>query len=469
LLVAGGTGTDNATDIVARPDGGFLVAGYFGQQATFGEGADEVELTCRDFHTDPLLPDIYLASYDPLGKLEWVRSAGGQGSDIAEAVALGSDGEAYLVGRFTGQADFDSSGGATVPLTAHGEEDGFVARYERDGALAWAFAYGGAAKDSLRDVCVLGNGDVAVIGYAAEGVILDSPAALPIEIESAGALDVLVARLSRDGEILQAFLEGGDLDDYGMSIAAIGLDGFVAGGMFTMAAVMDGNQETTWMLTDDGAIGMFVGRYDGAGRVTWAVYGGGIGVEARACASDFAVGEDETIYVAGFYRDNVVLFRGSSSEQPLARLGPPFMADGFLARLDGGGTPRWIRALGSWSIDLATSVVLTRAKQPIVAGFFTQRVEFGGPESALDSSDKNFDAFIGGFSPEGEATWGRVFTGVGQDAVTSIGVTSDGSGLIAGGFENDIRFSTQGEPDLWVQSRGGLDAYVLRILFEDDQ
>jgi len=463
LVQMGGEGYDSGYDIAVRPDGGFVVVGHFNRQATFGRGADAVVLTAAGFPDNLLIPDLFCASYDPDGNLEWVRSGSSSGVDLSQAVALGSGGEIYLVGSISDQAAFDSADGQTQTVETHGPEDGFIARYNSSGVLEWVFSYGGDAKSTLRDVTVLGNGNVATVGYIAGTAQLNDPLGSQSSMGSHGGLDILVVILQPDGTILQVYQEGGELNDYGMSVASSGSDGLIVGGGFVGNISIAGGQAEPWQLEDRGALGMFVCKYSGSAEVEWAVSGGGVGGEAHASANGLAVTPDEGIYLAGFYRDDSVFFPVTEKEITMPKRGLPSIYDGFLAKLDSNGTPQWALSLGGWSTDMATTVGIDSHHEPIVAGFYTQDIEFGDTGKTLSSRDKDFDAFVAGFDSSGQVKWARNFVGDGQDAVTALAVADDDSLMMTGDLAGTLKFSAKGEDILNCESRGEKDGYAVRL------
>ena len=87
---AGGSGQDYGTGIVVDKEGSTYICGYFRGQARFEDyalaGKGEA--------------DIFIAKYDRIGKLVWVRQAGGSADDFARAVAIDTEGNCYLTGSF---------------------------------------------------------------------------------------------------------------------------------------------------------------------------------------------------------------------------------------------------------------------------------------------------------------------------------------------------------------------------------
>ncbi len=95
---AGGTAFDGCHGLVVDPQGRSYLTGNFGSiPADFG-GTDAVPVGMND---------IFLACYGPNGSLEWLKTAGGELADTAEAIALNGSGELCFaggIGRFQNTA-----------------------------------------------------------------------------------------------------------------------------------------------------------------------------------------------------------------------------------------------------------------------------------------------------------------------------------------------------------------------------
>jgi len=71
--------------------------------------------------------DVFVVTFDSVGKLRWTKQAGGNFFDSGFGVSLDSAGNCYLVGRVSGTALFDS-----LSLTPRSKYDPFLARINGD-------------------------------------------------------------------------------------------------------------------------------------------------------------------------------------------------------------------------------------------------------------------------------------------------------------------------------------------------
>ena len=81
--------------------------------------------------------DIFVAKYDSSGDLVWANSAGGTSADVGYGIAVDADGNSYVTGSITGVATF-----GTVQIFGLGAEAVFVAKYDSSGNLVWVNSLG---------------------------------------------------------------------------------------------------------------------------------------------------------------------------------------------------------------------------------------------------------------------------------------------------------------------------------------
>jgi len=128
----GGYHEDGPFSIIQTTDGGYVVAGY---TESFGAG-DE---------------DIYVVKLDSSGNVEWTKTIGGSGDDVAGSIIQSSDG-GYIVAGFT------ENFGA-------GDGDIFVVKLDSSGNIVWAKTIGGSKGDGALKIVKSSDGGYVLAGW----------------------------------------------------------------------------------------------------------------------------------------------------------------------------------------------------------------------------------------------------------------------------------------------------------------
>lgn len=163
--------------------------------------------------------DGFWARLDGAGHLVALARMGGDGFDAVTGVAALTDGRLAIVGTFTGPAelagtDLDSARGDRIG------GDGFVATFDRAGALAWARTWGGAYEDTGAGVAALAGGELVVAGTITGEVDVAGR-----RLTSRGTSDGMVAVLAGDGAVRGVTLVGGPDVDSVTAVASGGAGG----------------------------------------------------------------------------------------------------------------------------------------------------------------------------------------------------------------------------------------------------
>ncbi|MEO0571490.1 MAG: hypothetical protein AAF039_07265 [Bacteroidota bacterium] len=159
----GGTGIDQAQDILATADGGYVIVGN-----TF---SSDTQVTKNQGQSD-----VWLIKIDDNGQLLWQKSFGGSGFDAAHSVRPTSDGGLLVCGN---SKSFD--GDVTENF---GENDIWIFKTDASGNMQWEKSFGGLGLDFGYDAIETNNGAVVLIGETASQ---DFP-----EVEPKGGIDMVI-------------------------------------------------------------------------------------------------------------------------------------------------------------------------------------------------------------------------------------------------------------------------------------
>jgi len=167
----GGLFTENCNAIIETADTGFMLVGY-----TNSYGAGQF--------------DMFVVKTDSLGDTLWTRALGGAGWDFAYDVIQSVDGNYIVVGE--------------TYSTAGGDNDVFIVKLDVNGNTLWTKSYGGVNQDFGRAIVELSDSMLVIAGGTSS--------------LGSGGLDVLLLKLSAQGDSLWARAHGGADDDWARDV-----------------------------------------------------------------------------------------------------------------------------------------------------------------------------------------------------------------------------------------------------------
>jgi hypothetical protein len=358
VRAGGGGGEDHGHGVAVDSGGNVYVTGFFTQTASF-DGT-----TIKSAGDS----DIFVAKYSSAGALLWLIPAGGAEADQGERVIVDGNDEVYLCGTFRGSA---SLGPATLAVKSGYEA--FAAKLGPDGTWRWATAPVGDGFDHGHGIAVDGGGAAYVIGTFHSQTRF---AGKQLRASSQGLADVMVFKVSSDGEPLWAVSAGGPDFESG---AAIAVD---ASGLVHIAGNFFGNASFgPFTLHAGSGPDIYAAALSPDGEFQWAVEGGGPKV---LVATDLAVDSLGSSFVAGF-------FTGSAWFGP-SHLVSKGLGDVFVARFSPAGVRASATAAGGAADDRGFGVAVDKSGHACVVGWFE-----GGPHAfgqAQLTSAGGTDAFV---------------------------------------------------------------------------
>lgn len=182
IQTAGGTNTDvfpNGVDTDAN--GNVFIAGNLLGTASFSG----ISLSTAGSY------DIFIAKYNSSGTIQWAINDGGTKTDMAYDIAVDSDGNVYVTGRFANTATFGN-----VTRQAATSINFYLLKYYNNGNFSWVKTSATEGSDAGQDLTVDANNNIYVAGYF-NSVINLSGLAKP----SVGNEDIFVARFNSEGGI----------------------------------------------------------------------------------------------------------------------------------------------------------------------------------------------------------------------------------------------------------------------------
>ena len=296
--------------------------------------------------------DIFVGKYDAEGKLQWIKSAGGDGYDYGHGIMVSDAGNVYVTGAVVGDSSF---GETKIPNEKNSHV--FCACYSTAGALNWVKTTEGKANNSGHGVAVDGAGNAYVGGYSGGVGKLGK-----FELTNPKASDILIAKFTAAGDV--AWVEQGFGSAHSM-IHEISVDkeGRVfASGMFKEALhLADGK-----VVENKGDNDLLLTCIDPSGKRLWTLTGGGpktdygLGVAADGKGGCVLTGEiSDTAEIDGHTLTSV----GAT--------------DIYTAGVDGSGKVKWITQCGGPQSDSAYTIAVDGQGNAFFSGSFSATAKFG--------------------------------------------------------------------------------------------
>jgi hypothetical protein len=355
-----------ANAIAVDAGGNSFVAGRFAGKVNFGS------TTLTAFGGE----DIFLARYNTLGVLLWVRQAGGSsGDDEALGVAADSTGNCFVTGSFTGSADF--SGISISGQSA--SKNIFVAKYDSQGNVGWALAGGGLGPDMGESVAVDNAGNCYVAGEFHSSAMFDTMAGSPISVWGFGSRDCFLAKYDPFG-VLQWVTQSGAsgsgsylADARGLAVNPTGTRAWLTG-LFTGSASGTPQFGAAQPLNPSSG-DAFVAQCDISGSVpnwTWARQT--FGLTSSADGRQIGVDASDNCYFTALFHGTTAIATDNQTVTTVAAIAPPScnpsLNDYLVGSFDSLGVPRWLKSGSGCGDDETRGLAINPATGDVfVTGF----------------------------------------------------------------------------------------------------
>jgi hypothetical protein len=391
----GGSGSDLAGPIQLTNDGGYILAGF----------TDSNDGDVSGNHGEY---DYWVVKLTSIGTIEWQKSIGGSGDDIARSIDQTNDG-GFIVAGYSVSNDGDVSGN-------HGSGDYWVVKLTSIGTIEWQKTLGGSVEDAASSIQQTTDGGFIVAGVSRsnDGDVSGNH----------GEFDCWVVKLTSIGTIVWQKSLGGSGEDGNHSIQQTTDGGFiVAGNSFSNDGDVSGNH---------GERDYWVVKLSSMGTTEWHKTLGGTG-------SDNAYSIEQT-------NDEGYIVAGVSSSDDGDVSGNQGSNDYWVVKLTSIGTIEWQKTFGGTGSDNAYSIEQTNDGGFIVAGLSNSN------DGDVSDNHGDVDYWVVKLSSIGTIEWQKSYGGTGYDNANSIKQTNDSEYIVVGWSEsNDGDVSgNHGSGDYWV-------------------
>lgn len=388
--------------------------------------------------------DAFVAKIDSSGTaLVYAGYIGGIGTEEGQAIAVDTDGNAYVTGavQYSGlyPIEFPAIGGPD--LTYNGSNDAFVVKVNAAGtALVYAGFIGGSGADLSYGIAVDSNSNAYIAGYTTS-TQASFPVTIGPDLTPNGYEDAFIAKVNASGtSLVYAGYIGGNSDDRGFDIAVdTNGNAYVTGQTHSNEVTFPivGGPDLTFSGTSDA----FVAKVNTAGiALDYAGYIGGIGGEY---GTGIAVDTNANAYVTG---------------------GTPWNA--FITKVNASGLAQvYTYSFGGNGNDSGESIAVDTNGNAYITGYTDSGTAFpatGGPD--LTYNGGTYDAFVAKLNGAGTSLiYASFIGGSGADMGYDIAVDLNGYAYVTGyTASSEASFPVTSGPDLTFNG-APYDAFIAKI------
>ena len=355
-----------------------------------------------------------IANDDPIYDAAWAKKFDDNGNGYGyEYLAVDDAGNTYVTGTFWEQIPASSSSVDGISITATGEYDTFVAKFDKDGKVEWAENFGGSDSDSARakDIAADSSGTY-LTGTFSDEVIFGNET---LTGGGDGSDEVYVAKLDTTGNVAWAKSFGSASNNHEASGIEVDKEGNT---YFT--GEFQGQLQLGNTTLDGGESGdVFVAKLDTNGNVLWAKEYGDANQGDEA--EDVVVDKEGNAYL--------FMTEGSEGDNNIT-----------LAKLNkSNGNEVWKKTFGNGNNYVeAEDIAIDNQDNIYITGKFDETLAFGSTN--LEGGEAGYDAYIAKLNSDGDVIWAKDFNTENNDddvKVEGIAVDDMGNTYVSGYYEDD--------------------------------
>lgn len=352
--------------------------------------------------------DYMLCKLDEHGNTEWVRTLGGERTDMIRTICRTAEG-GYLLG---GVSRSGAVGDKTTP--AIGNDDIWLVKTNMQGELQWQKTLGGLAQEQIATIVLLSDGGYLIAGSSAsdryvateKDTLANYKNTLFKKDNSRGNTDFWVVRLDVAGQEVWQKTFGGKHIDQLRAAVALPNGNIVLGGVSNSAMGLDKLPQNR------GLNDWWLIQIDDKGNPIWQKAFGG---EA-----------DDQLYSLLTTADGNLLAGGHISTTN----GTNTKSDFALVKLDTEGNTIWERTYDVGQHDILVNVVKNRDGSFLISGYSATEQTASGKPKKPDEGIEDYVAIK--VHADGEESWRTIQNGGQKEVLNKAVETRDGGYILMG-------------------------------------
>ncbi|MFY8020152.1 MAG: T9SS type A sorting domain-containing protein [Bacteroidia bacterium] len=328
-------------------------------------------------------------------KLNWVQTFGGKGYDIGRNISHDPFGNILLMGTFTDTCNF----GPTTQLVSKGLTDVYISKFNSSGQLIWTYSYGNQLNNTAQALTCDADGNIYVTGHF-QGEIDFNPAVGLDTLSAWLQSTAYVLKINANGNFAWVKRIGGYYENNTGPNGAIAESNMIEydhNGALIVGGRFEGIVDFNFSSNKDSIIqgmGNFILKIDLDGQFNWV----------RIIRN---LDYNEPFTALKTYQNGDIISAGVYARTVDFDLGPDtfymyvsnFQFFNFVLKLKSNGDFVWVKSIPQKGYLTINSINLEQEKKIVIAGNFSDSLEFTSGSSPIAHSTKNLsNGFLGVFT-----------------------------------------------------------------------
>lgn len=209
-------------------------------------------------------------------------------------------------------------------------------------------------------------------------------------------------------------------------------------------------------VNSNGGLDFYIQKSDNTGSFLWGRSFGGVADDDVYSMVSNSLGE---IIITGEFRGTVDFDPGAGTYS----LTSNGFGDVFVLKLDSQGSLIWVKSFGGNFVDVGQAVDLDSQENIIVAGFFSESVNFN-PNSgnSFSNSIGLEDCFVVKLDGFGDFVWVKTFGGVSTEYINDIRIDANDNIITTGYFFGEVDFNPSFDQSI-LSSIANADVFIQKL------
>ncbi len=442
---------ENSIAVSTDQHGNIYTAGLFEQSFDIDPGAGIYTIPSISTGTGSFIQKL-----DFNGQFVWAKTFNGTASVTIDHMTFDSNNNLYIIGGYTGTADFDP--GVPVYSMSTPYLTSFILKLDSAGNFMWAtqFISTFLSYNRAMSVCIDHSNQILITGFFTGTNDFD-PGGPVSNLTSIGGRDIFTCKLDTTGNLIWVKQIGSTLDDEGWSVAAGSMNAVITTGIFKGSADFNPNGGN-YTLNASAGKDMYVSALDSNGNFVWANSLQGSGDER---VHKLKIDASENILLCGYFLGSLDVDPGVGVNQLNAVSGTN---DAFLLKLSPSGNYLWAKHIGGAQYDEAKSVDIDSNGNVFCTGSFTGTVNFDpGVSNYTLNSALSTNIFVTKHNSAGVLQWVADLGSNANQVASDIHLDGFGALILTGLTLGVSDFNPSDTVVFNITSNGGYDVYVAKL------